>query len=58
MLLVGGGMFTHNIAALHHAFDMLPLFIVNLAIGLMVGTVLLAFMKLAARMRTSRPVQP
>ena len=57
MLLVGGGMFTHNIDALHHAFDMLPLFLVNLAIGLVVGTVLLALVKLAARMRTDRPAR-
>lgn len=58
MLLVGGGMFTHNIDALHHAFDMLPLFIVNLAIGLVVGTVLLALMKLAARMHSGKTAQP
>ncbi|MGA7277990.1 MAG: DUF808 domain-containing protein [Desulfocapsaceae bacterium] len=58
MLLVGGGMFTHNIDALHHAFDMLPLFIVNLAIGLVVGTVLLALMKLAARMYSGKTAQP
>lgn len=58
MLLVGGGMFTHNIDALHHAFDMLPLFMVNLAIGLVVGTVLLALMKLATRILRGRPAQP
>ena len=58
MLLVGGGMFTHNIDALHHAFDMLPLFIVNLGIGLVVGTVLLALMKLAARMHSGKTAQP
>jgi hypothetical protein len=58
MLLVGGGMFTHNIDALHHAFDMLPLFIVNLGIGLVVGTVLLALMKLAARIHSGKTAQP
>jgi predicted DNA repair protein MutK len=58
MLLVGGGMFTHNIDALHHALDMLPLFIVNLAIGLAVGSVLLSFMKLAVRIRAGKAAQP
>ena len=42
MLLVGGGMFTHNIESLHHAVgDMAPL-LANLLIGMGVGGLLLA----------------
>lgn len=42
MLLVGGGMFTHNLHALHHAAEVLPAFFINLLIGSLVGAVLVA----------------
>lgn len=42
MLLVGGGMFTHNIDMLHHALAFLPALLANLLIGIVVGGVLLA----------------
>ncbi len=40
MLLVGGGMFVHNIDWVHHAFEMLPALAAELLVGLIVGGVL------------------
>ncbi len=40
MLLVGGGMFVHNIQALHHLLAVLPTLVADLAVGLLVGGVL------------------
>jgi predicted DNA repair protein MutK len=51
MLLVGGGMFTHNLHALHHAAEVLPAFFINLLIGAVVGTILVAAHQLVARFR-------
>ncbi len=42
MLLVGGGIFTHNIQLLHHAVSNIPSMLANLGIGLAVGGVVLA----------------
>ena len=42
MLLVGGGIFTHNIAILHHAVSDIPALLTNLVIGLLIGGVVLA----------------
>lgn len=42
MLLVGGGMFTHNIDILHHTLEFIPSLLANLLTGLLVGTVLVA----------------
>jgi predicted DNA repair protein MutK len=43
MLLVGGGMFVHNIETVHHAFGFLPSLAADLVAGVIVGaTVLLA----------------
>ncbi len=42
MLLVGGGMFVHNIEMVHHALDFLPSTVSQLLAGLIVGGVLLA----------------
>jgi predicted DNA repair protein MutK len=47
MLLVGGGMFVHNIEAVHHALERLPSLAGELLAGLIVGTILLGVMKLA-----------
>jgi len=41
MLLVGGGMYVHNIAAVHHLVAALPTLLADLAAGLVVGAVLL-----------------
>jgi hypothetical protein len=49
MLLVGGGMFTHNINKLHHAFVFLPSLLADLLIGLAVGGVLLSIQQLAKK---------
>jgi len=42
MLLVGGGMFVHNIEAVHHALDFLPSMAAELLAGLIVGAAILA----------------
>ena len=47
MLLVGGGMFVHNIEAVHHALERLPSLAGELLAGLVVGAILLGVMKLA-----------
>lgn len=52
MLLVGGGMFTHNLHALHHLTEALPAAVMNLLIGAAVGTVLLLAHKLVATIRS------
>ena len=51
MLLVGGGMFTHNLHALHHAAEVLPAFFVNLLIGGVVGTILVTAHQLVVKFR-------
>jgi predicted DNA repair protein MutK len=52
MLLVGGVMFTHNLHALHHAVEVLPAFFINLLVGGVVGTVLLAAQQLVLKIRS------
>lgn len=42
MLLVGGGMFVHNIEAVHHTVCFLPKMVGELVVGLLVGALLLA----------------
>ena len=37
MLLVGGGMYVHNIAALHHLMEHIPSLVANLLVGICVG---------------------
>lgn len=44
MLLVGGGMFVHNIEYVHHLLDFLPSILAELLTGLVVGAVLVAIM--------------
>ncbi len=41
MLLVGGGMFVHNIDAVHHTLNLLPTLAADLVTGLLVGAALL-----------------
>lgn len=38
MLIVGGGMFTHNIEILHHVLHFLPSILADLMVGLVIGT--------------------
>lgn len=54
MLLVGGGMFVHNIAGIHHALEMLPSMTAELLVGLIVGTVLLGIMHLGRYVITAK----
>ena len=51
MLLVGGGMFVHNIDAVHHFMLILPTLVADLTVGLVVGMMLLASMKLIKRIK-------
>jgi predicted DNA repair protein MutK len=41
MLLVGGGMYTHNIETLHHMLDFIPSLTADFFVGLVLGSVLL-----------------
>jgi hypothetical protein len=55
MLLVGGGMFVHNLEPVHHALDFLPALAAELAAGLFVGSCILggtAIAKTIVRKRT------
>ena len=47
MLLVGGGMFVHNIDALHHFLAILPTLAADLIVGLVVGLVIFSIISLA-----------
>jgi len=51
MLLVGGGMYVHNIDAVHHALHFLPGILAELLVGLILGTVLVGAMHLLKRVR-------
>ena len=51
MLLVGGGMFVHNIDLIHHFVSMVPTLIADLLVGLLVGLILMAIMSLIKRGR-------
>ena len=54
MLMVGGGMFVHNIDAIHHFMSILPTLAADLIVGLVIGMMLLASMKLIKFVRTSK----
>jgi hypothetical protein len=51
MLLVGGGMFTHNIEAIHHALAFMPQLLADLGAGLIVGMTVFGIEKLVAKVR-------
>jgi predicted DNA repair protein MutK len=53
MLLVGGGMFVHNIDALHHLLEVLPALLGELLAGLVVGGVLLGLSHLVKTVRST-----
>lgn len=46
MLLVGGGMYVHNIEAVHHALEFMPSLLADLAAGMVVGIAILGLFKL------------
>ncbi len=54
MLLVGGGMFTHNIDMLHHFMDFMPSLLRDLLFGSAVGAVLLLLQILVAKVTASK----
>lgn len=54
MLLVGGGMFVHNIDAIHHFMSELPTLVADLIVGLVIGMMLLTSMQLIKLVRTSK----
>lgn len=47
MLLVGGGMYVHNIDVLHHFLAVLPILVAEIVVGLTVGMLLLVAMNMA-----------
>jgi len=46
MLLVGGGMYVHNIDAVHHALGFMPTIVADLIAGMVVGGAILGLFKL------------
>jgi predicted DNA repair protein MutK len=53
MLLVGGGMFVHNVAFIHDFMLILPTLVANLVVGLVIGMGLLASMQLIKLVRSN-----
>jgi hypothetical protein len=53
MLLVGGGMFVHNIDAIHHLLHSFPALIAELITGIAVGTILLLSIGLGKKLIAS-----
>lgn len=49
MLLVGGGMYTHNIEMVHHALEFMPSLSAELLLGLVVGGIVLGTQLLVRR---------
>ena len=52
MLLVGGGMYVHNIDAVHHALHFMPAILGELLTGMLLGIILVGVMHLVQRLRT------
>lgn len=52
MLLVGGGMYVHNIDAIHHALHFLPAIVGELLVGLVIGAVIVGIMHFVRRARS------
>lgn len=52
MLLVGGGMYVHNIAAVHHLLDAIPAILGELLAGLIVGAFMIGILQLAKRVKS------
>ncbi|MBF6057070.1 MULTISPECIES: DUF808 domain-containing protein [Thiomicrorhabdus] len=49
MLLVGGGIFVHNLETVHHAIEWMPIILGELLLGLVIGIIALALVLLAKR---------
>jgi len=54
MLLVGGGMFTHNIPAVHHGLEFMPGLLASLLCGLVVGAAVLGTQLVFQRLSTNK----
>ena len=52
MILVGGGMFVHNIDVIHTFMSVLPVLVADIIVGLVIGMILMASMKLIKIIRT------
>jgi predicted DNA repair protein MutK len=52
LLLVSGGIFTHNIQALHDSIPFLPLIITEFLIGLIIGFICLGMVKLIMKLKS------
>lgn len=52
MLLVGGGLYVHNIDSLHHLLASLPGLLAELGVGLLLGLLLLAAMQVIKRFKS------
>jgi len=52
MLLVGGGMFVHNIPQIHDFFHRIPIVVTELIMGLMVGLIAFLLWKLGAKIKS------
>ncbi len=53
MLLVGGGIFNHNVEKLHHLFESIPSLLANLISGIVIGVVVLFVMLVIGKFRKS-----
>ena len=51
MLLVGGGMYVHNIDAVHHVFAVMPSLLADFVAGLIVGAIVLLAIKMIKSLR-------
>ncbi|QKI88159.1 DUF808 family protein [Thiomicrorhabdus xiamenensis] len=51
MLLVGGGIFVHNLTGLHHFLEGLPVLLGELLVGLIIGVLTLAVLKIIQKTR-------
>jgi predicted DNA repair protein MutK len=51
MLLVGGGMYVHNIEAVHHLLEALPALVRDLLAGLIVGAIIIMAMRLLSTLK-------
>lgn len=55
MLLVAGGIFSHNIDQIHELFHMIPSLILDLTIGLVIGSIALAIHKIQVKYLCFKP---
>jgi len=51
MLLVAGGIYVHNIYQIHEALHFLPVLVTELVVGSVVGTLVIASVKLFSRVK-------